>query len=188
MPHSRPDRRRERSRQALLDAFIVLVLSKPYEEITPQMIARSAGLARSTLYAHFSGKAAILAASLAGPLSILADTVGPEDNGPRLTALLEHFWMHRSRARTTIAGGLRHRAVALLAQLILKRLRSYPARTATGLPAKLAAIQLAEALFAPVVAWLQGEAKCETGELARALRRCAVALTRPRPELALTDS
>ena len=54
--------------QALLDAFFVLVLTRAYEEVTVQTIAARAGVGRSTFYAHFPGKNALLAASLARPL------------------------------------------------------------------------------------------------------------------------
>ena len=170
------DVRARRSRQALLDAFIGLVLTRAYDDITVQDVARRAGVGRSTLYEHFPGKTALYAASLANPFGTLADAVGPLDNTRALVSLLEHFWGNRTLARRVFTGAMRERSVAVLVLLIEQRLRA----AGPGLlivPPRLAAIQLAEALFAPVAAWLTAQAECPAPRLARALRATAVALT-----------
>jgi AcrR family transcriptional regulator len=173
------DRRVQKTRQALLDAFFTLVLKAPYEDITVRDIVVRAGVGRSTLYEHFSGKDAILAASLGGPFAVLADALQPRDNTAALTALLEHFWSNRAVAPGIFAGPMRRRTVAVLVRLIEQRLRAEaPARrTALLLPTRLAAIHLAEALFAPVAAWLAGQSACSAQRLALALRKAALALT-----------
>jgi hypothetical protein len=43
------------------------------------------------------------------------------------------------------------------------------------LPPRLAAVQLAEILLAPVTAWLLGESRCSPDALAAALRRVSIA-------------
>jgi len=173
------DARARRSRQALLDAFFVLVLTRAYDELTVQTIAARAGVGRSTFYAHFPGKNALLAASLAGPFTTLADTVREADNTARLTAILEHFWTNRARARGVFTGTMRRHAVAVLVRLIEQRLREAGAARAAALrlPPRLVAIQLAEVLFAPLAAWLTGESVCAAPKLAQALRRSARAVT-----------
>ena len=173
------DRRVQKTRQALLEAFFTLVLRAPYEDITVGDIVARAGVGRSTLYEHFSGKDAILAASLGGAFAVLADALQPRDNTPALTALLEHFWSNRTLAPGIFSGPMRRRTVAVLVRLIEQRLRAEaPARAAALLlPTRLAAIQLAEALFAPVAAWLAGQSACSAQRLALALRKGALALT-----------
>jgi AcrR family transcriptional regulator len=172
-----PDKRVLRTRQALLDAFFHLVLTRPYEAITVQLIAARAGVGRSSLYEHFRGKSALLGASLAGPFRVLADAAGAADNTPALSALLEHFWANRARARGLFTGPMRAHAVAVLARLIQERWRASPGqRAALLLPPRLAALQLAEVLFAPVSAWLTTETECSVPRLTRALRRSALAL------------
>ena len=173
------DARARRSRQALLDAFFVLVLTRAYDELTVQTIAARAGVGRSTFYAHFPGKNALLAASLAGPFTTLADTVREADNTARLTAILEHFWSNRARARGVFTGTMRRHAVAVLVRLIEQRLREAGATRAPALrlPPRLVAIQLAEVLFAPLAAWLAGESVCAAPKLAQALRRSVRAVT-----------
>jgi AcrR family transcriptional regulator len=168
------DLRVRRTRQRLLGAFAELVLAHPYEEITVQRVAARAGVARSSLYEHFRGKRALLAVSLAGPLAVLADAIGEADNTQALTALLRHFWDNRARARGLFTGEMRPHAVAVLVRLIEERLRHE--RTPLALPRRLAAIQLAEALFAPLAAWLTSACACSVPQLARGLRRGALAL------------
>jgi AcrR family transcriptional regulator len=57
-----PDRRVRRTRSALIDAFLGLVVEKGYEKITVQDILDRADIGRSTLYAHYRDKEALLLA------------------------------------------------------------------------------------------------------------------------------
>jgi AcrR family transcriptional regulator len=168
------DARVQRTRRRLLDAFFELVLAEPYDAITVQRVAARAGVARSSLYEHFRGKRGLLAASLLGPLTVLADTLGEADNRTALASLLRHFWDNRARARGLFTGAMRPHTVGVLVRLIEERLRHE--RAALMLPRRLAAIQLAEALFAPVAAWLTSACACSVPQLARGLRRTARAL------------
>ncbi len=52
----KPDRRVRKTRDALGDALVKLMLEKPFEEITVQHILDRAGISRSTFYTHFSDK------------------------------------------------------------------------------------------------------------------------------------
>ena len=100
----RPDARRARTRQALLDAFFRLVLERDYEQITIADIVRRAGVGRSTLYEHFANKDGILTVSLRGPFSVLAETVREPDNTERLARVLTHFWANRSITGACLEG------------------------------------------------------------------------------------
>ena len=53
---SRNDRRRQRTRQQLLQAVETLVLSDGYEDTSAETIAELADLGRSTFYNHFDNK------------------------------------------------------------------------------------------------------------------------------------
>src|SRR6185312_4080365 len=172
------DRRVKRSRATVLDAFFTLVLKEPYERITVREIALRAGVSRSTLYEHFGSKDGLLAASLEGPLSMLADTVQAADNTAGIVAVLEHFWANRSIAPGLFAGPMRRHTVGVLVRLIAKRLRSAPpSRRATlVIPVRLAATQLAEVLFAPTAAWTLGQSGCSASRLAAVLRETTQAL------------
>lgn len=172
------DRRVQRTRNALFTAFFDLVLARPYEQIKVDDIVKRARIGRSTFYEYFCSKDAMLAASLAGPFALLADAIGPLDNTARLVELLEHFWANRAVARGVFTGAVRRRTAAVLVGLIEKRLRVTRAGVPTRLiiPTHLAAVQLSEALLAPLTAWLLGDSACSAKALAVALRKTAIAL------------
>ena len=170
------DARAERSRAALLAAFFDLVQRTRYDEIRIADILEQADVSRSTFYAHFAGKDALLAASIAGPFSVLANTLRSDDI-MSLVAMLDHFWERRALARSILREPVRRRVAAVLTAQIEQILRAGGAwkRGPLLLPERLAAVQLAEMLLAPVVAWLAGEASCSSAALASALRRVSVA-------------
>ncbi len=74
-------------------------------------------------------------------------------------------------------GPARRKTGEVLIGLIAHRLKSsgLHRRGALVLPPRLAAIQLAEILLAPVTAWLLGESRCSSVALASALRRVSIA-------------
>jgi AcrR family transcriptional regulator len=175
--NDRTDRRVEKTRGALLDAFRELLLNHQFENISVADIAARAGVGRSTLYEHFAGKDALLASSIAGPFSVLADTLRTGHDASSLVMLLEHFWGNRRLARGLFVGGIRRKTVAVLVGLIEKQLTAdgLSRRGALVLPMRLAAVQLAEILLAPVIAWLLGESRCTAEVLAVSLDRVATA-------------
>jgi AcrR family transcriptional regulator len=174
---ARPEKRSVHTRDLLLIAFRDLIMDKPYDELTVADIAGRAHVGRSTFYEHFPGKDGLLAASIAAPFSTLADTVGVNDNLPQLVELLEHFWAQRRLARELLVGAIRERSVRVLVGQIERRLRIELAgrKSVLILPTRLVAVQMAEMLLAPIVAWLIGESRCNAATLAVALRRSTVA-------------
>lgn len=85
----KPDRRVQRSQQALQDALLQLMLEKGYAETSVADIADRANVGRSTFYAHFADKEDLLQQSLQGLRSFLTDdTLSlPERKGPTHPAL-----------------------------------------------------------------------------------------------------
>ena len=168
------DPRRQRTRQALLGAFFVLVLERRYHEIRIEDILARAGVGRSTFYEHFRNKDALLSASIEQPFGILADAVLSPDI-VAMTRLLEHFWDNRALAASIFQGAVRRKMGATLAAMIETRLKRTQ-RAHLRLPPKLAATSLAEAQLAPIVAWLSGDAACSASQLAEALQAATTAL------------
>jgi AcrR family transcriptional regulator len=90
-----PDRRSERTRRLIADAFVALLREKLYSQITVQDIINRANVGRSTFYAHYQDKADLLAAGFQGALEHLQQEIdlGREDNPLELptTGLFAHM-------------------------------------------------------------------------------------------------
>jgi AcrR family transcriptional regulator len=170
------DARAERTRDALLGAFFDLVQTDRYDEITVSGIIGRAGVSRSAFYAHFAGKDALLAASIARPFSVLARTL-KGDNRDALIGLLDHFWSNRALARGILQEPARRRVLVVLTDEVEDILMQGGPwkRGPLILPSRLAAIQLADLLLAPVAAWLAGTSHCRSETLAIALLRVGAA-------------
>ena len=91
MAARKPDRRTERSRAALMSAFVEILLGEGYEALTVERVAERANVGRSTFYMHYTGKEDILRQSLTRPSSHLAVLVGRDVEPAALIAILEHF-------------------------------------------------------------------------------------------------
>lgn len=63
MNRNKDDRRIRRTRSLLQEAMVTLILEKPYHKITVQDIIDRADVGRSTFYAHFPDKEALLAST-----------------------------------------------------------------------------------------------------------------------------
>lgn len=73
MAATRPDRRVQRTREALQRALVELILERGYEVITVQEIIDRANVGRSTFYAHYLDKQQLLLGSIAGLQVLLAE-------------------------------------------------------------------------------------------------------------------
>ena len=159
--------RGERSRAAILAAFIELLFRDGFENVSVQGIVAGAGVARSTFYEHFSSKEDVLRASMAQFFEVLARCLASDDPVPELAGVLSHFWGNR-RLVDAIFGGTPRRILALsLSEMIEARLRERGDKLL--LPPRLAAIHLAEAQLALVESWLRGRAFAGVEDMAAAL-------------------
>jgi AcrR family transcriptional regulator len=147
------DARAERSRAALLGAFMALVQQQPYSSLTIQRVVRHCGVARSTFYEHFRNKDHLLVVAMEGPFQVLAANALRKGSRERTLRLLQHFWEKRSLIRFLRSATLQHRLMRGLSRCI-----------APGLPADLhtgeregVALQLAASQWIPLMAWLDGE-------------------------------
>ena len=164
----RNDRRVERTRAALINAFNELFLTRRRNEtIRVSDIVEHANVGRSTFYEHYSSADHLYLQALARPFSILADAIAGRCEPSKLCWLLEHFWENRQRARTTFTGRQRDQVTRLLAGLLEERL----AQSGTGpvIPIRLAALQLAEASMALIRGWVMAEASCTAECLAETI-------------------
>ena len=156
----KPDRRTERTRAALMSAFVNLLLNEGYEAVSVERVAERANVGRSTFYMHYTGKEDILRQSMARPSSVLAVVVGHDLAQDVLVRQLEHFNAQRQRNQIFFAGPVRAVWIRVLAGLIEPRLAklAQQARTRPVLPLPLAAMQIAEGQIALISTWLNGKA------------------------------
>lgn len=155
------DRRVQRTRHALIEAYNRLVLSRRQQNVRVPEIVHESGVARSTFYDHYSGEPALRLDALRRPFTLLADAAAGNGDETKLTRLLEHFWEFRARARSSFDEG----ATRLLATMVEERLNG----TALTVPTRIAARQLAASALTPITAWVRAEAWCPASNLAAAI-------------------
>jgi AcrR family transcriptional regulator len=171
MKSGQPDRRILRSRKALMDAFVDLLLTQGYDAVSVERIAERANVGRSTFYTHYAGKEDILRESLARPSSHLVGMVGGEVVPESLIPLLRHFEEQRKVNRVFFEEPVRALWVRCLADAISPRLAalSRTARARPLLPLPLAARQIAEAQIALIAGCLSGPSSVKLDAMAEAL-------------------
>ena len=177
------DRRSERTRQALLEAFVSLLFQRKYSQIRVSDIIDHAKVARSTFYDHFTSKDDILTHSMASMYATLADVVTKNANLEATKDLLDHLWENRSLARQLMDGPSAalgpKRGAHQLAQEIEKRLKIHFGQTEREplVPLSLAATLVAAGIMAVLRDWLTGKAACTSAALAKALHAGTLAGT-----------
>ncbi len=171
MPPAKADRRTERTRAALMQGFIGLILAEGYDAVTVERVAERANVGRSTFYMHYTGKDDILRQSMKRPSTLLAVTVGYAPPLEALVKQLQHFHAQRGRNHVFFAAPVRNIWVRALAELIEPRVIAIArhARARPLLPLPLVAVQIAEAQIALITNWLQGRAPVKIDAIAETL-------------------
>ncbi|MGD0143926.1 MAG: TetR/AcrR family transcriptional regulator [Rhizomicrobium sp.] len=184
MPAKTPDRRTARTRTALMSAFVELMLTRGFPDVSVEDIVVRADVGRSTFYLHFRSKDDILKQSLTRPSGGLAALVGQGVTAAALTALLEHFHSQRKLNRVFFAYPARAVWIRCLAELIEPRLTAL-LRAHCGsrsiLPLPMIAAQIAESQIALIANWLMSRNAAKADTVAEAL----VAMTRANVEALL---
>jgi AcrR family transcriptional regulator len=165
-----PDRRIDRTRQAILDAFRDELLQRGYERITVRGIVKRANVGRSTFYEHFENRDDVLRQSLSVVFTPLADTIGSEFRLDTLKAVLEHFWRGRRLTRAMAAGAARRTMVEYLGFLFEERLQARALDAPESLvPFQLITAHLAANQLALIDCWFASKPPCSAESLAYAL-------------------
>lgn len=154
------DRRVRRTRRLLTEAFVALVLETGYERISVQDILDRADIGRSTFYAHFRDKQALLEAcfdDMRDQLKAALDTMKPDvptdPSGPA-SVLFAHAYQHRSVYKALCGkqgGTVVHR---YLHRLIGDLLRPHLAAADSGLPADMVAEYYTSATLGLLIWWI----------------------------------
>ena len=163
MQATKLDRRATRTREACLGAFVELLLTRGYEEISVSDVILAANIGRSTFYDHYTGKEDLLRACLGVPFAVLSASVLPGADRAALAHTTAHFLDQRRVVRALLTGQTRAILVRGLAEMIAPHL---PALT---LPTDLAAAQLAEGQLGLLHHWLTGRDAVKPEQIADAL-------------------
>ncbi|ESQ75333.1 hypothetical protein ABAC402_09515 [Asticcacaulis sp. AC402] len=152
------DRRQDRTRQAIRQAFIALIFERDYPAVTVAAVAARANVGRSTLYEHFRVKDDLLRDSLTEPMSALASVIGSRDLPAHLGWWLQHFKARQALGRVLFYLPARDVMLGVLADLIEARLvRLAQAKGPARVPLNLVAAQIAAAQLAVLVPWVLGQ-------------------------------
>jgi AcrR family transcriptional regulator len=171
------DRRVRRTRKALEDAFVALVLERGYDKVTVDDIANRADVARPTFYAHYADKEDLLTAVFNWLLEDLGSHLAYAD-GPWTTtrtavveALYRHAAQYRDLYRVCLGGAGNGRAREAYVDLLSDAAaRNYSDRiTALGTMPRVPVLVMARATAGAHVAvlrsWLEGQIDLPIEEL-----------------------
>ncbi|WP_396593564.1 TetR/AcrR family transcriptional regulator [Brevundimonas sp. R86498] len=158
------DRRSQRTRKAVFDAFMRLIFTHRYSAIRTSDLIEAAGVGRSTFYEHFRNKDEVLVWAIDPIFAPLAEAAAGRASLPRLRFVVDHLWERRALARVMFEPPLAGKLQRKLAAMIEARLGE---RTADSLPTAMIAAASAAAQLALLRVWLSGEAACDPGALAR---------------------
>ena len=160
------DRRTQRTRKAISDAFLGLLFSRRYSAIRTADVIEAAGVGRSTFYEHFRNKDDVLVAVIEPLFAPLADAATGRGNLGSVLFMLDHVWEQRAAGRMLFEPPIAARLHRKLAAMIDARL---PGAEVGATPASLVATGAAASILAMLRMWLVGEAACSSEALARQL-------------------
>jgi AcrR family transcriptional regulator len=170
-----PDRRVRKTHEALHAALAGLIVSQGYDRISVQQVLDAADVGRSTFYAHFSGKEALLRSGFERLRHDLA-TKATTENGPFafVLPLLDHASHHAGLYAALLNGGGGNIAQtemrAIVRPLVERDLAAYDIADR-----RVAAVFLTAGLLAAMEDWLPGTGRDPRPILA-ALRAAATGL------------
>ncbi|WP_428152475.1 TetR/AcrR family transcriptional regulator [Brevundimonas sp.] len=159
------DRRSQRTRRAVFDAFTRLIFSRRYSAIRTSDLIEAAGVGRSTFYEHFRNKDDVMVWAIDPIFAPLAEAAAGQGSAPRLRFVVDHLWERRALARVMFEPPLALKLHRKLAAMIEARLGDGDG----GVPRAMSAAASAAGQLALLRIWLSGEAACEPEVLARRL-------------------
>lgn len=171
----RLDRRAQRSREALQRAFLALIVSEGYDDVSVRQICAKADVSRATFYAHFKDKADLKRKGMQSMKHQLAAAVDAGDSRPQpfpfSRALFEHAAAHHGQHRALAGsrgGGIAREALqAVISDLVKADL----SRRGHASPSAVA--YYTGALLGILTWWLERGAKPSAQEADRLFRLLA---------------
>ncbi|MDO5293468.1 MAG: TetR/AcrR family transcriptional regulator [bacterium] len=161
------DRRQQKTRQSIFDAFSVLLETKQYNQITIQEIIDQANIGRSTFYAHFETKDELLN-TMCKDIFDHVFSATPEveqthdfsKNPDSLVAIIEHILFHIWDKRDDIRRILKSQSnsvfIGYLEQYLNDTFLRYKKNIRKDIPVEYAVYMLCGG-FADTVKWWMSE-------------------------------
>ena len=162
------------ARQALLNAFAELALSRRYREFGVAAITGAASVARSTFYYHFSGKDEILLQILQPFIAAMADMAFTPRPSDELQHWVAHVWQQRRIADRLLDGATGRKIEAALVACLSEAFAIHPVLAEQSQP--LLVQQIAGASLSLLKAWVGHSVTGTPGEIATALWSSAVSI------------
>lgn len=178
------DRRVLRTRKALLDALMDLILEKGYEAVTVQEIIDRANVGRSTFYAHFLDKQQLLLSVIEQHEFLSEQGMAPPAPGAPLLGFSLEIFQHAAANRRIVqvlvgkqSGALlQEQALRMLAGAVRRELAALvPRNGGAAVPLEAAVQYTVHSFLALLLWWLEQKAPCPAEEIDRIFR----ALTLP---------
>ncbi|HEU5110633.1 MAG TPA: TetR/AcrR family transcriptional regulator [Micromonosporaceae bacterium] len=177
------DRRVRRTRRAIGEAFVALVLEKGYERVTVQDVLDRADVGRSTFYAHFRDKESVLIAAFDGlrdelraDLAATAPGAPPDPTGT-VGAVFAHAYGRRAVFRALCGrqgGNVVHRHLRrLVGDLLREHLRPHLAAAGGDIPVDVAAEFYTSAALGLLTWWVDHDFRPGPVRMARLYQRLA---------------
>lgn len=175
------DRRVRRTRRILGEALVELILERGYDRTTVQDVLDRADVGRSTFYAHFRDKDALLMAGfddlaeqLRADLDALSPAIRPEPGQP-VVALFAHAYRNRPLYAALCgrrgAGVFRRRLHELVAGLLRGHLGPHLAAAGSDLPLDIVVEFATSAAVGLLVWWVDGGFRHPPERMARMYQR-----------------
>ena len=161
------DRRQQRTRDAIREAFVTLATSRRYDEFTVAELIDLAGIGKSTFYEHYKGKDDLLRTMMDGMLTELAAAAAGTIERAKLRGLVAHFWDNRRLGKAVFGPQMGPTIRRRLAELIERALDD---QTPISRGAKRAsASYIAGGQVGLLHAWLSGEFSANLDDVVAAL-------------------
>ena len=172
--HPGMDRRTLRTRQALHQALIRLVLERGYDQITVADIADAANVGRSTFYAHFTDKDDLLKYGIGYLRTMLSDPPGDETGPLRFSRFLtEHLRDQKKLQRALMQSSAGSIVIGALRESICDVVRQGLRAERSKAPDEIEVQFIAGAYLAVVTWWLDRGGKEPPASIDRTFRMLA---------------